>query len=61
MALRCMRPFGALMCAIAIHFIADDQGAFTGALGMLFDASPLLGAPRSKVSATLNPCDGAGL
>ncbi|KAI0740400.1 Redoxin [Earliella scabrosa] len=31
-----------------IHFIADDQGAFTGALGMLFDASPLLGAPRSK-------------
>ena len=33
----------------AIHFIADDQGAFTGALGMLFDASDLLGAPRSKV------------
>ncbi|RPD58297.1 Redoxin [Lentinus tigrinus ALCF2SS1-7] len=31
-----------------IHFIADDQGAFTGALGMLFDASALLGAPRSK-------------
>ncbi|KAI0808105.1 Redoxin [Fomes fomentarius] len=31
-----------------VHFIADDQGAFTGALGMLFDASPLLGAPRSK-------------
>ncbi|KAI0739506.1 Redoxin [Daedaleopsis nitida] len=31
-----------------IHFIADDQGAFTGALGMLFDASGLLGAPRSK-------------
>lgn len=34
----------------AIHFIADDKGAFVGALGMLFDASPLLGAPRSKVS-----------
>ena len=34
---------------IAVHFIADDQGAFTGALGMLFDASGLLGAPRSKV------------
>ena len=33
----------------AIHFIADDQGAFIGALGMLFDASGLLGAPRSKV------------
>nr|VWP00735.1 Calcium influx-promoting protein ehs1 [Ganoderma boninense] len=31
-----------------VHFIADDQGAFTGALGMLFDASNLLGAPRSK-------------
>ncbi|KAI0819695.1 Redoxin [Trametes gibbosa] len=31
-----------------IHFIADDQGAFIGALGMLFDASALLGAPRSK-------------
>ena len=33
----------------AIHFVADDQGAFTAALGMLFDASPLLGGPRSKV------------
>ena len=32
-----------------IHFIADDKGAFIGALGMLFDASGLLGAPRSKV------------
>ncbi|KAH9848201.1 Redoxin-domain-containing protein [Lenzites betulinus] len=31
-----------------IHFIADDQAAFVGALGMLFDASELLGAPRSK-------------
>ncbi|KAI0363704.1 Redoxin [Pilatotrama ljubarskyi] len=31
-----------------VHFISDDQGAFVGALGMLFDASPLLGAPRSK-------------
>ncbi|KAI0776860.1 Redoxin [Trametes elegans] len=31
-----------------VHFIADDQGAFVGSLGMLFDASPLLGAPRSK-------------
>ena len=38
---------------LAVHFIADDQGAFTGALGMLFDASPLLGAPRSKVSRRL--------
>ncbi|KAH9939706.1 Redoxin [Epithele typhae] len=31
-----------------VRFIADDQGAFVGALGMLFDASPLLGGPRSK-------------
>jgi len=31
-----------------IHFIADDKGAFVGALGMLFDASEKLGAPRSK-------------
>jgi len=31
-----------------VHFVADDKGAFVGALGMLFDASELLGAPRSK-------------
>ncbi|KAH9916513.1 Redoxin [Fomitopsis serialis] len=31
-----------------IHFVADDKGAFVGSLGMLFDASELLGAPRSK-------------
>ncbi|KAI0086759.1 Redoxin [Irpex rosettiformis] len=31
-----------------IHFIADDTGAFSGALGLLFDASPRLGSPRSK-------------
>ncbi|GBE85759.1 Putative peroxiredoxin [Sparassis crispa] len=31
-----------------IKFIADDEGAFVGALGLLFDASPLLGGPRSK-------------
>ncbi|RDX44652.1 Redoxin [Polyporus arcularius HHB13444] len=36
-----------------VHFIADDQGAFTGALGMLFDASALLGAPRSKRYAAI--------
>ena len=34
---------------IAIHFIADDKGAFIGSLGLLFDAAPLLGGPRSKV------------
>ncbi|KAI5119678.1 hypothetical protein M0805_009622 [Coniferiporia weirii] len=31
-----------------VQFLADDQGAFTAALGMLFDASALLGGPRSK-------------
>ncbi|KAF8152353.1 Redoxin [Crassisporium funariophilum] len=31
-----------------IHFIADDKGAFVGSLGLIFDASPLLGSPRSK-------------
>lgn len=44
------RMTSCLTCITAVHFIADDQGAFTGALGMLFDASPLLGGPRSKVS-----------
>ncbi|KAH9946572.1 Redoxin [Amylocystis lapponica] len=31
-----------------VHFVADDKGAFTGALGLIFDASPMLGAPRAK-------------
>ncbi|KAL5522118.1 hypothetical protein ACEPAF_1975 [Sanghuangporus sanghuang] len=31
-----------------VQFIADDQGTFVGSLGLLFDASPLLGGPRSK-------------
>ncbi|EGN91670.1 hypothetical protein SERLA73DRAFT_192164 [Serpula lacrymans var. lacrymans S7.3] len=31
-----------------VRFIADDKGSFTGSLGLIFDASPLLGAPRSK-------------
>ncbi|KAI0075025.1 Redoxin [Panus rudis PR-1116 ss-1] len=31
-----------------IRFIADDKGAFVGSLGLLFDATPLLGGPRSK-------------
>ncbi|GJE94031.1 peroxiredoxin [Phanerochaete sordida] len=31
-----------------LRFIADDKGAFVGALGMLFDASARLGSPRSK-------------
>ncbi|PFH46536.1 hypothetical protein AMATHDRAFT_69595 [Amanita thiersii Skay4041] len=32
----------------SIRFVADDQGSFTGSVGMLFDASDLLGGPRSK-------------
>jgi len=31
-----------------VHFIADDTSAFTAGLGLIFDASPLLGGPRSK-------------
>jgi peroxiredoxin len=33
----------------AIHFIADDKGAFVSSVGLIFDASGLLGGPRSKV------------
>ncbi|EJD00450.1 Redoxin [Fomitiporia mediterranea MF3/22] len=32
----------------AVHFIADDKGEFVSSLGLVFDASPLLGGPRSK-------------
>lgn len=32
-----------------VRFIADDRAELTLALGMLFDASPLLGGPRSMV------------
>ncbi|KAK0489804.1 Redoxin-domain-containing protein [Armillaria luteobubalina] len=31
-----------------ILFLADDQGKFAGATGLIFDATPLLGGPRSK-------------
>ncbi|KAK0485374.1 Redoxin [Armillaria luteobubalina] len=31
-----------------ILFLANDQGEFTGATGLIFDATPLLGGPRSK-------------
>lgn len=31
-----------------MHFISDDKGAFTSKLGLVFDASPLLGGPRAK-------------
>ena len=34
---------------LAVHFVADDKGAFTSAVGLIFDASPFLGGPRSKV------------
>ncbi|KAK0489787.1 hypothetical protein EDD18DRAFT_1466036 [Armillaria luteobubalina] len=32
-----------------IHFLADDQGEFAGATGLIFDATSLLGGPRSKI------------
>lgn len=31
-----------------IHFLADDAGRFTAAVGMSFDATPFLGSVRSK-------------
>jgi peroxiredoxin len=31
-----------------VHFIADDKGELTSSLGLIFDASGLLGSPRSK-------------
>ncbi|KIY51971.1 Redoxin [Fistulina hepatica ATCC 64428] len=31
-----------------VRFIADDQGLFVSSLGLVFDATPLLGGPRSK-------------
>ncbi|KAJ6617912.1 Redoxin-domain-containing protein [Mycena sp. CBHHK59/15] len=32
-----------------VRFISDDSGAFTTALGLVFNATPLLGGVRSKV------------
>jgi peroxiredoxin len=31
-----------------VHFIADDAGAFSKAIGLTFDATAALGTPRSK-------------
>ena len=39
----------ALSLLVDVEFIADDKGELTSALGLLFDASGLLGGPRSKV------------
>jgi len=38
-----------------VRFIADDKAELTLALGMLFDATPLLGGPRSKVCFAIPP------
>lgn len=38
-----------------VRFIADDKAELTLALGMLFDAAPLLGGPRSKVCPAILP------
>lgn len=38
-----------------VRFIADDKAELTLALGMLFDATPLLGGPRSKVRFPIPP------
>ncbi|TRM66651.1 thioredoxin-like protein [Schizophyllum amplum] len=44
--------------ASPVKFIADDQGLFTSSLGMLFDATPLLGGPRSKRYVIITSKDG---
>ncbi|KAE9399684.1 Redoxin [Gymnopus androsaceus JB14] len=31
-----------------VRFMADDKGSFTSSLGLMFDATPVFGAPRSK-------------
>jgi len=36
----------------AVRFIADDQALFVSGLGLVLDASPVLGAPRAKVYST---------
>jgi Redoxin len=38
-----------------VHFIADDSGVFSNSLGLLFDASPVLGNPRSQVRCLPSP------
>ncbi|KAF8452118.1 Redoxin-domain-containing protein [Boletus edulis BED1] len=35
-----------------VRFIADDKGELMSSLGLIFDASGLLGSPRSKVCVT---------
>lgn len=40
------------LCAFydkAVRFISDDQASFVSELGLVMDASPVLGAPRAKV------------
>lgn len=36
-----------------VRFMADDKGSFTSSLGLMFDATPVFGAPRSKVCTKL--------
>ncbi|KII84723.1 hypothetical protein PLICRDRAFT_167024 [Plicaturopsis crispa FD-325 SS-3] len=40
-----------------VRFLADDKGVFLANLGLLFDASPLLGSPRSKRFAIVTEDD----
>jgi peroxiredoxin len=44
----------------AVHFIADDKGVFSSAVGLIFDASPLLGGPRAK-AGNLSSCQSSWL
>ncbi len=34
-----------------VHFVADDQGTFASATGLIFDATAFLGGPRAKRAA----------
>ena len=38
-----------LFSVSAVRFVADDDGTFTGSIGMMLDTSALIGGPRSKV------------
>jgi len=44
----------------AVRFIADDQALLVSELGLVLDATPILGAPRAKVKRILalvhGPC-----
>lgn len=50
------RPLMTQWIPLEVKFIADDKGAYTSSIGLLFDASPRLGGPRAKVISVLFKC-----